>query len=123
MTLRPRTLQQKTWLLLAVALLGAIPYGMPAVWSTALGGGIQIVNLWAMERGVGLMLGSPEGRPDPFARVLLGLRLFALLAVVGLILWWVPVHLIGFVVGVSVLVPAVLWHGLAPARVVPEGLE
>ena len=110
------SLKAKHGLLVAVAVLGAIPYGVPAVWSAALGGGIQIVNLWAMEKGVGALLGAPDRAPDPFARVLIGMRMLALLACVAAILWFLPVRPLGFVVGLSALVPAVLWHGLETAR-------
>ena len=119
----PAGLKAKHGLLVAVAVRGVIPYGVPAVWSTALGGGIQIVNLWAMERGVGALLGTSERSPDPFARVLLGVRMLALLACVGAILWLLPILPLAFVVGLSALVPAVLWHGLETSRLPRAGLE
>lgn len=123
MTLWPLGIKQKNGLLVALAVLGAIPYGVRAVWSTALGGGIQIVNLWAMERGVAALLGSSDQPPEPFARVLVGVRTVGLLACVGLILWLMPIRTLAFVVGLSALVPAVLWHGLETARLPREGLE
>ena len=119
----PVRLQAKHALLVAVAVLGTIPYGVPAVWSAALGGGIQIVNLWAMERGVGALLGTPDRAPDSFARVLLGVRMLALLASVGAMLWLLPILPLAFLVGLSALVPAGLWHGLETARLPREGLE
>ena len=51
------------------------------------------------------------------------MRPSALLASAGAILWLLPILPLAFLVGLSALVPAVLWHGLETARLPREGLE
>jgi hypothetical protein len=117
----PATLPAKHLLVLAVALVASFPYGWRASASLALGGGIQIVNLRALERSVAKLLDfASSGR-----QLGVGLRLGASLAVqlrwvlvlglVGIILLTLPVDPIALLIGLSTVVVAVLWHGFASA--------
>jgi hypothetical protein len=105
----------KNGLILALALMGAMPYGVPAVWSVAVGGGIQVVNLRGLERAVAWLVHVGPERPTAFLQLVLAARFAAVVAAAGVVLWTLPVEPIAFAVGLSTVVPAVIWHGLATA--------
>lgn len=100
--------------MLALALAGSIPYGWAALASCALGGGIQLVNVRLLERHVSVLL-SPSVSPGGL-RIVLAFRFLAVVGAVGLALFALPLDRPWFVVGLSTLIPAALWHGLAEAR-------
>jgi hypothetical protein len=109
--LRNASLQAKHLCLLAVAIAGAIPYGWLAVWSLALAGGIQVLNLAVTERSVRLLVaehGSAQG-----ARIVFMLRLLTVLAAICLAVAVFGAKPIPFVIGLALIVPAALWHGLS----------
>jgi hypothetical protein len=111
---RSASLHAKHLLVLALAVAGAIPYGLHAVWSLAAGGGIQVVNLTVLERSVRALLGA--GATAPAAQALLALRLLLLFAAVTFVLVATDVQPLAFLAGLLTVVPALLWHGLsAPA--------
>jgi hypothetical protein len=106
-------LQAKHALLLAVAIAGAIPYGWLAVWSLALAGGIQVVNLAVLEGSVRLVIGGRVARSA--TQVVLFLRLLLLGAAVLVALGHSGAAPAPFVIGLLVIVPATLWHGASRA--------
>ncbi len=118
----PATLPAKHLLVLAVALVASFPYGWRASASLALGGGIQIVNLRALERSVAQLLdfaSSGQQLGVGFrlgASVVVQLRWILVLSLVGIILLTLPVNPIALLVGLSTVVVAVLWHGFASAH-------
>jgi hypothetical protein len=99
-----------------IALIGwATGFGKGALASVALGSGMQAVNLFWLERSVrGWLQHAATGQGGAPQRA--ALRLLALLASVAAVLVLLPVQPIGFLVGISSAVPAVLWFGLANAR-------
>jgi hypothetical protein len=109
------SLGAKNAVVLALALLGSIPYGWRAAASVAVGGGVQAVNLAGLERSVRLLarLGV-EGRGVP-AQILLASRFLILVGAVGIVLFALPVQPLAFALGLSTAIPAVIWHGLASA--------
>ena len=114
MRLRSASLQAKHALVLALAIAGAIPYGCHAVWSLALAGGIQVVNLAVTERSVRLVLAA---RPAAFAaQALFLLRMLLVLAATFLAIRGAGAGPVPFALGLLAIVPAALWHGLAKAR-------
>jgi len=110
--LRSASLRAKHLWLLALAIAGAIPYGCHAVWSLALAGGIQVLNLAVLERSVRAVL---TGRAGGLASLLLFSRLLLVLLAVGVLLARGGVAPVPFVVGLSALVPAAIWFGLDQA--------
>ena len=101
---------------LALVLLATIPLGWRAVASVAIGGSIQMVNLRLLERSVsGLIQDADPARSRAF-RALLALRLVLMLGMVGAVLLLSPVEPLAFTLGLSTVVPAVIWHGLRTAR-------
>jgi hypothetical protein len=107
------SLGAKNAVVLALALLGSIPYGWRAAASVAVGGGVQAVNLAGLERSVRLLLRLAADRRGGPAHILLASRFLILVGSVGLVLYALPVAPLAFAVGLSTAVPAVLWHGLA----------
>ncbi len=100
----------------ALALIGAAAFfGKGALASVALGSGMQAVNLFWLERSVqGWLQHAATGQGGSPQRTTL--RLLALLASVAAALAVLPLQPVGFLVGISSAVPAVLWYGLASAR-------
>lgn len=106
------SLHTKNALILGVFLAAAAPFGGSALAGVSIGGVIQVVNLRGLERSVsGMLRGAGSG--GVALQALLGLRLLLLLGLVGVVLVTLPVPPIAFVAGLSSVVPAVLWHGLA----------
>ncbi len=123
----PRTLHGKQFLVVLVAFVASFPYGWRAGASVALGGGIQVVNLKALERCVAWLLGLASGG-GPLsvgarlgAGLLVQLRWLILAAAVAAILLTLPVEPIAFLVGLSTAALAALWHGFATARLSRTG--
>jgi hypothetical protein len=114
-TKRSASLHAKYLIVLALAIAGAIPYGCHAVWSTALGGGIQLLNLSLLERGVRAVLsaGAASGNAAALAQVTLLVRTVLFFTAVIYVLAFTPVQPLPFLAGLLVIVPAALWHGLA----------
>jgi ATP synthase I chain len=113
-TRRSASLQAKHLLLLALAIGGAIPYGCHAVWSLALAGGIQVVNVAVTTRSVRLVVAQPVSASG--AHLVFLLRLFAVLAAIFLALRVLGAAPLPFAIGLLVIVPAAVWHGLSQAR-------
>jgi hypothetical protein len=89
---------------------------MHAAGSLLAGGGIQVLNLKALERSVRRVLGR-SGEPGATGVVLVIARTTLLLAVVLWVLAAVKVHLPGFAIGLFLAVPASIWHGLSAREV------
>ena len=105
--------------LLVVALAGSIPYGWSATASLALGGGIQVLNLRALERSVRLMLASTVesgSRARLAAHAVSGLRLLLLLALLSWVLIATPVRPLAFGIGLLLAVPALGLYGFRVSR-------
>ncbi len=110
---RPVSLHTKNAMVLALFLGAVAPFGWTALISVAIGGGMQLVNLRGLERSVGGMLRTSG--VGGLLRGLLALRLLLLLGLVGMVLLTLPVQPLAFALGLSIVVPAVLWHGLTSA--------
>ena len=80
-----------------------------------MGGGIQVLNLSVLERSVRAVLSTGGGASmAPIAQLALLLRTLLFFTAVIYVLAVVPVQPIAFLVGLLAVVPAVIWHGLAP---------
>jgi hypothetical protein len=84
---------------------------MHAAGSLLAGGGIQALNLKALERSVRLVLGG-GARPGASGVVAVVARTLLFFLVVFWVLAAMPVHVPGFAVGLLLAVPASIWHGL-----------
>jgi hypothetical protein len=119
---RSASLHAKYVIVLSLAIAGAIPYGCDAVWSLALGGGIQLVNLGVLERSVRAVLAAGgAGNPAALAQVTLLLRTVLFFTAVIYVLALTPAQPLAFLAGLLAIVPAAVWHGLtAPAGQEPR---
>jgi hypothetical protein len=116
---RSPSLHAKYLIVLALAIAGAIPYGCDAIWSAALGGGIQVLNLTVLERSVRTVLSAERGAGSgpQVAQLALVLRTALFFTAVIYVLAVAPVQPLAFLAGLFAIVPAALWHGLSqPAR-------
>jgi len=120
------SLQAKHGLILGLALLGSIVLGSLGVGaamgfgtrfatSVALGGGMQVINLYWLERSVRTWALRARQAPAGAVSFAGSFRMLSLLAAVAAVFFLVPVQPIGLTLGLSTAVPAVLWHGLATA--------
>jgi len=111
---RSASLHAKYLIVLALAIAGGIPYGCHAAGSLALGGGIQVLNLTALERSVRAVVSEGRGaqRAAPIVQLALFLRTLLFFVAVIFVLAAVPVQPIAFLAGLLTVVPAVIWHGL-----------
>ncbi len=108
------SLQAKHALLLGLAFCASIPYGMHAAASLLVGGGIQILNLRALERSVRLITGRQIAGPVGLALAMA--RFVLLVLLVFLLLWVSSLHRLALGIGLLLVVPAALWHGLDTAQ-------
>ena len=108
------TIHAKHALLVSLALLGSIPYGWAALLGVGLGGGIQVASLWALDRTTAHLRNLPSSVGG--MRSLLAFRFALVVGVVAFVLFRLPVEAVSFAVGLGLVVPAALWHGLEVAR-------
>lgn len=116
-----RSLHAKNGLVLTLALVGSIAYGCHAAASLACGGGIQIVNLIALDGSLKTILPRAAHGAAGALRPLLLLRFAIVAAAVGVALAALPLDVVPFVIGLSTVVPAALWHGLQARKAVLGG--
>jgi hypothetical protein len=105
-------LQTRNALVLSGAILACSPLGWRAVTSVALGGVMQIINLGGLERSVAALVGLAAAGHTVGRAMIAGRWMLFLGAVLGALLL-LPIEPLPFLIGLSTLVPAVLWHGLA----------
>jgi uncharacterized membrane protein len=115
-TAQPASVHGKYALLLAVAVTAAIPYGWHAAASVALGGGIQALNLRALERSVRVIAGMAKSEGERVAAAGMSiavLRFGAFIAAVVTVLATLPIDPLVFLASMLLILPAVSWHALA----------
>ncbi len=113
MSQRSASLHAKYLIVLALAIAGAIPYGCDAAWSAAAGGGIQLLNLSVLDRGVRAAFSTDAaGQATAIAQVMLVLRTVLFFTAVIYVLAATPVLPLAFLAGLLAIVPAAVWHGL-----------
>ncbi len=111
-------LQTRNALVLSGAVLVATPFGWRAVASVALGGVMQIINLGGLERSVAALVGLAVAG-NAAGRALIAGRWLVFLGAVFVALLALPIEPLALLVGLSTVVPTVLWHGLATDWSVP----
>jgi hypothetical protein len=118
MRARPTTLAARNAVVFALALVGSMPYGCLAAASLACGAGIQIMSVFGLERSVRQLTAAAALGEHPAVRPLLFLRFAAVAALLALALATLPLEIGPFLVGLSTVIPAALWHGFAA---IPRG--
>lgn len=94
------------------------------LWGVLLGGGLGIANFAAL-CWLGRRILRAESRSRGFYGVLFFFKLTLLVVVAFAMLRYLPMDPLGFLIGISLLIPAVLlmvlWNSLAPAAAITEG--
>jgi len=103
-------------LLLGLAFGGAMAYGLHAAASLLAGGGIQVLNLMVLERGVRRLVGPAKTTSGALGVLLNSLRLVLLFGGVLWVATRTPVQPGAFGLGLLLIVPALLWQGIEQAR-------
>lgn len=98
----------------------------PVLWGVVAGAALGVANFAALV-ALGRRLTGAATRSRPFYAVLFALKLGVLLAAVALVLLRLPTSPVGFLLGISVLVPAVLLmqlhQALMPVEAAPSRRE
>ncbi len=109
------SLRNQHLVVLGATLAISLVWGLDFAASVVLGGGMQAINLWWLERTVRSWATRARQREVGALSQGAALRLVFLLGSVGAVFLLVPIHPIGLTVGLSTAVPTVLWHGLTTA--------
>jgi len=89
---------------------------MHAAGSLLAGGGIQALNLKALELSVRLVLGVSTPRLGAAGVAAIVLRTLLFFLAVFWVFVAAPVHVLGFGAGLVLVVPASIWHGLGARK-------
>lgn len=79
----------------------------PLLYGVAVGGGLAVANFAAM-RWLGRRLVAAEPKTQAAYGLLFAFKLAVMLAIAGMALAWLPISTVGFAIGVSVILPAIL---------------
>ena len=112
----PASLHSKNALLAGLVLLVVAPLGAPVVAAAAVGAVLSALNLWGLERTVNAVLGLAQVGQGGAVQALVALRFAGVMALFAVLLIAFRVDPLGFALGFSTAVPAVLWHGLSARR-------
>ena len=110
------SIHAKNALSFAVLFAATLPLGRELSTAVAVGGVLQVFNLVLLERGVGWLLGTLAPSGGGLVRALISLRFGFLFGLWAVLLIAFRLDPIGFAVGFSSVVPAMLWHGFGHAR-------
>ena len=106
----PAQLARRNWIILAVLLLGSLPFGNLGLSAGILVGGlVAIVGFLWMRRSLGRLLDQSTG--DTRFRYLFGyiIRLATLAAVLAVLIAIAKIHVIGLIIGLSVVIINLFW--------------
>jgi hypothetical protein len=108
--LLPSQLARRNWVILALLLLGSLPFGNLALSLGILAGGlIAIGGFIALRSSLDRLLGQPTGGSRPSYLFGCFIRLAVLSIILGVLIAIVKIHVIGLVIGLSVVIINLLW--------------
>ena len=106
----PAQLARRNWVILALLLLGSLPFGNLALSTGVLAGGlVAIGGFFWLRRSLGQLLKYPTGGArfrDQFGYFI---RLSALVVVLAIMVAVVKVHAVGLIIGLSVVLINLFW--------------
>lgn len=108
--LLPAQLARRNWVVLAVLLLGSLPFGNLAMSTGILVGGLVAICgfLW-LRRSLSQLLEQPTGGARFRYQFGYLVRLSALVVVLAILVAIVKIHAVGLVIGLSVVLINLLW--------------
>lgn len=106
----PAQLARRNWIILAVLLLGSLPFANLALSSGILVGGlVAIAGFFWMRRSLGHLLEQPTGGSRFRYQFGYIIRLATLAAVLAILIAIVQIHVIGLIIGLSVVIINLFW--------------
>ena len=108
--LLPAQLSRRNWGVLAVLMLGSLPFGNPALSMGILCGGLVAIGgfLW-MRRSLARLIEQPTGGARFRYQFGYLVRLAALVLVLAMLVAVVKIHTVGLLIGLSVVVVNLFW--------------
>ena len=106
----PAQLARRNWIILAVLLLGSLPFGNLALSAGILVGGlVAITGFFWMRRSLGRLLEQPTGGTRFRYQFGYIIRLATLAAVLAVLIAIVKINVIGLIIGLSVVIINLFW--------------
>lgn len=106
----PAQLARRNWIILAVLLLGSLPFGNLALSAGIMVGGlVAIIGFYWMRRSLGRLLEQPTGGSRSRYQFGYIVRLATLAIVLAVLIAIVKIHVIGLVIGLSVVIINLFW--------------
>ena len=101
---------RRNWIILALLLIGSLPFGNPALSIGVLIGGLIAIGafLW-LRRSLGHLLEQPTGGARFRYQFGYIVRLAALAVIIVVLVGIVKVHTVGLVIGLSVVIINLFW--------------
>ena len=108
--LLPAQLARRNWIILALLLLGSLPFGNLALSTGILAGGLIAIGgfLW-LRISLDRLLGQPTGGTRLSYIFGCFIRLAVLAVILGVLIAIVKIHVIGLVIGLSVVIINLFW--------------
>jgi hypothetical protein len=106
----PAQMARRNWIILALLLIGSLPFGNPAMSLGVLVGGLIAIGgfLW-LRRSLVRLLEQPTGGARFRYQFGYIVRLAALAVVIVVLVGIVKVHTVGLVIGLSVVIINLFW--------------
>jgi hypothetical protein len=106
----PAQLARRNWIILAVLLLGSLPFANLALSAGILAGGlVAIAGFFWMRHSLGQLLEQSTGGSRFRFQFGYIIRLATLAAVLAILIAIVQIHVIGLIIGLSVVIINLFW--------------
>ncbi|MDH3453854.1 MAG: ATP synthase subunit I [Desulfuromonadales bacterium] len=106
----PAQLARRNWIILALLLVGSLPFGNLSLSSGILAGGLVAIGgfIW-LRRALGQLLQQPAGGARFRYQFGYFVRLSALVVVLAILVAVVKIHAVGLIIGLSVVLLNLFW--------------
>jgi len=106
----PVQMARRNWIILALLLIGSLPFGNLALSAGILAGGLVAIGgfLW-MQRSLGRLLEQPAGSANFRYQFGYVIRLAALAIILAVLIAVIKIHTLGLIIGLSVVVINLFW--------------
>ncbi len=106
----PAQMSRRNWIILALLLIGSLPFGNLALSAGILAGGLVAIGgfLW-MQRSLGRLLEQTAGGAKFRYQFGYVIRLAALAIILAVLIAVIKIHTLGLIIGLSVVVINLFW--------------
>ena len=106
----PAQLARRNWYILALLLLGSLPFRDPALSiGVMVGGLVAIAGFYWLRRSLARLLDQPSGGAKFFYQFGYIVRLAVLAMVIVVLVGIVKIHTVGLIIGLSVVMINLFW--------------